>query len=79
MNRRQLFLSTARAALAAALGGSWLPGRAKTQAGGPAATVSAEGVIPGTPGSPSATVSVPGRYLPPTPARVRRPNQPHGS
>src|SRR5271165_4990322 len=65
MNRRQLFLSTARAALAAALGGSWLPGKAKAQAGAP--TTTAEGVIRGTPGSPSATVSIEGGYLPPTP------------
>src|SRR5271165_3779797 len=67
MNRRQLFLSTARAALAAALGGSWLPGKAKAQAGTPAPTTTPEGVIRGTPGSPSATVSIPGGYLPPTP------------
>ena len=67
MNRRQLFLSTAKAAIAAAFGGSWLSGKAKAQAGGSAPTVSAEGVIRGTPGSPSATVSIAGRYLPPTP------------
>jgi hypothetical protein len=67
MNRRQLFLSTAKAALMAALGGSWLAGKAKAQAGGSAPIVSAEGVIRGTPGSPSATVSIEGRYLPPTP------------
>ncbi len=67
MNRRQLFLSTARAALAAAFGGSWLSGKAKAQAGSSAPIISAEGVIRGTPGSPSATVSIEGRYLPPTP------------
>ena len=31
MNRRKLFLSTAKAALAAALGGSWLPGKARAR------------------------------------------------
>src|SRR5229473_2592536 len=31
MNRRQLFLSTAKTALAAAFGGSWLSGEAKAQ------------------------------------------------
>jgi hypothetical protein len=37
MNRRQLFLSAAKAAFAAAFGGSWLSGKAKaqTQAGDP--------------------------------------------
>src|SRR5271166_3793281 len=67
MNRRQLFLSTARAALAAALGGSWLPGKAKAQAGPAPTTTTSEGVVRGAPGSPSATVSIPGRYLPPPP------------
>jgi hypothetical protein len=75
MNRRQLFLSTAKAALAAALGGSWLSAKAKaeTQAPNPAPPadaappVGAEGAIQGTPGSPGATVSIDGRVLPPTP------------
>jgi arylsulfatase len=67
MNRRQLFLSTARAALTAAFGGSWLSGKARAQARSSATTISEEGVIRGTPGSPSATVSIEGRYLPPTP------------
>jgi hypothetical protein len=65
MNRRQLFFSTAKAALATAFGGSWLSGKA--QASAAAAPVSTEGVVHGVPGSPSATVSVDGRYLPPTP------------
>src|SRR5271169_731309 len=67
MNRRQLFLSTAKAALVTAFSGSWLSGKAKAQASGSAPSVSAEGVISGSPGSPSATVSIEGRYLPPTP------------
>jgi hypothetical protein len=75
MNRRQLFLSTAKAALAAAFGGSWLSAKAKaeTQAPNPAPPadaappVGAEGAIQGTPGSPGATVSIDGRVLPPTP------------
>ena len=31
MNRRQLFLSTAKAALLSAFGGTWLSGKAKAQ------------------------------------------------
>jgi hypothetical protein len=34
MNRRQLFVSTARAALATAFGGAWLPRKAAAQTGG---------------------------------------------
>ena len=75
MNRRQLFLSTARAALAAALGGSWLSGRANAQAGGSGPTVSPEGVIRGTPGGPSATVLHPGPLSAAHPAPVRRRSQ----
>jgi hypothetical protein len=69
MNRRQLFLSTAKAALAAAFGGSWLTAKAKaeTQAPNAAPPAGAKGVIEGTPGSPGATVSIDGRVLPPTP------------
>src|SRR5271166_2692027 len=69
MNRRQLFLSTAKAALAAAFGGSWLSGKAnaQTQASDAAPPAAAEGVIQGVPGSPNATVSINGRVLPPTP------------
>jgi arylsulfatase A-like enzyme len=65
MNRRQLFLSTAKTALAAAFGGAWLPGKA--QAGSTAASPASEGVIHGTPGSPDATLSIDGRVLPPAP------------
>jgi arylsulfatase A-like enzyme len=63
MNRRQLFFSTAKAALATAFGGSWL----SAQPSAAAPPGSTEGVVHGVPGSPSATVSVDGRYLPPTP------------
>jgi hypothetical protein len=69
MNRRQLFLSTAKAAIAAALGGSWLSGKAKAQTGDSATAASAVPVndqqITGTPGSPSATTTIDGRQLPP--------------
>jgi arylsulfatase len=67
MNRRQLFLSTAKSALAAAFGGWWLSDQARAQTSAAASTVAPEGTIRGVPGSPSATVSIPGRYLPPTP------------
>jgi arylsulfatase len=61
MNRRQLFLSSAKAALATAFGGSWLFGRAGAQApvSSPPATVTAGGG-----GSPFGTRSVPGYALP---------------
>jgi len=53
---------------ATAVGGSWLSSTANAQAAGSSAPpVSAEGVVHGVPGTPSATVSIDGRYLPPTP------------
>ncbi len=67
MNRRQLFLSTAKAALLAAFGGSWVPGRAKAQPNPAAPTAASEGALSGTPGSPSSTISIDGRVLPPAP------------
>jgi hypothetical protein len=67
MNRRQLFLSTAKAALAAALGGSCLSGTAKAQAGGSAPSGSKVRVIHGDPERASGTVNIDGRYLPPSP------------
>jgi len=62
MNRRRLFLSTAKAALAAAFGGSWLSGKARAQASGPGGNT-----IYGVPGSPAATESINGLSLPPQP------------
>jgi hypothetical protein len=73
MNRRHLFLSTAKAALATAFGGSWLSSNAKAQTTGAppstsaAPTAASEGVLHGTPGSPDATISLDGRVLPPAP------------
>jgi hypothetical protein len=67
MNRRQLFLSTAKAALLSAFGGTWLSGKASAQVGGSAPTAASEGVIHGTLGSPDATISLDGRVLPPSP------------
>src|SRR5271166_3665789 len=77
MNRRQLFLSTAKAALLTAFGGSWLSGGAKAQTAVPEAAAQAGwarrqlngliGKITGTPGSPTATVNIPGDVLPPPP------------
>jgi hypothetical protein len=62
MNRRQLFLSTAKAALAAALGGSWLPGKAKAQTGGSVPDVPGEDVIQGDPERATGTINIDGRY-----------------
>jgi len=67
MNRRQLFLSTAKAALLSAFGGTWLSRSAKAQMAGSAPTAASEGVIQGTLGDPSATLSIDGRVLPPAP------------
>src|SRR5271166_1676274 len=69
MNRRQLFLSTAKAALAAAFGGSWAAGKAKAQAAGSGASASAGGVVNGVLGSPSATISIDGKQLPAPPPK----------
>lgn len=52
MNRRQLFASSSKAALATLFGGSWLLGKAQAQ---------------GAPGSPSATRTITGDVLPPPP------------
>ncbi len=63
MNRRQLFLSTAKAAFLAAIGGGW---RATTAAAQPVAPAAAAGgEIHGVPGSPSATRTIIGDVLPP--------------
>jgi len=67
MNRRQLFLSTAKAALLSAFGGTWLSGAAKAQTTAAAPTAASEGTIYGTLGSPDATINIDGRVLPPTP------------
>ena len=64
MNRRVLFVSTAKAALATAFGGSWITGRAKAQpvaapAGNAAAAPSGNAI-----GSPGGTRTIPGDALP---------------
>lgn len=66
MNRRQLFFSTAKAALATAFGGSWLFGSraAPAQNAGTQTPVGA-GEITGVPGSPAATRTIVGDILPP--------------
>jgi arylsulfatase len=75
MNRRQLFLSSTKAALLTAFGGPWLTGGAKAET---AATASAQtgwvakiyslvGKVTGTPGSTTATLNIPGDVLPPPP------------
>jgi arylsulfatase len=69
MNRRQLFVSTAKAALMSAFGGSWLLNGAKAQTSaatpvagsGPAAGEQIQGAL----GSPSATRTLIGNVLPP--------------
>ena len=67
MNRRQLFLSTAKAALAAAFGGPWLRRKAMAQTAAAAA-----GRLPpgarrwhGVPAHPTRTRTIPGDVLPP--------------
>jgi arylsulfatase A-like enzyme len=67
MNRRQLFVSTAKAAIATAFGSSFLSDKTKAQPLAAAPPASSEGVISGTAGSPDATISINGRHLPPTP------------
>jgi arylsulfatase len=78
MNRRQLFLSTAKAALLGAFGGMGLTRGAKAQGGTPeqaAATMgwarqkfaNLIGRVYGTPGAPTATLNIPGDQLPPPP------------
>jgi len=71
MNRRQMFLSTAKAALAAAFGGSWLSGKAKaqTQAANAAPPATAEGVIHGDPERATGTIIIDGKQLPPPPPK----------
>jgi arylsulfatase A-like enzyme len=65
MNRRELFLSTAKAALATAFGGRWLSGKAEAQTTAASPLPLAPQVI-GVSGSPSATRTIPGDVLPPT-------------
>src|SRR5271166_4919897 len=48
-------------------GGTWLSRSAKAQMAGSAPTAASEGVIQGTLGDPSATLSIDGRVLPPAP------------
>jgi arylsulfatase A-like enzyme len=76
MNRRELFMSSAKAALLTAFGGTWLTGGAEAQTAAPQAgavgwarkQVSALlGKVYGEPGSPMATLNIPGDVLPPPP------------
>ncbi len=67
MKRRQLFLSTAKAALATAFSGSWLLGgaRAQTPGLGAGAAPRPHEQVSNALGSPDATRSIPGDVLPP--------------
>ncbi|MBV8439644.1 MAG: sulfatase-like hydrolase/transferase, partial [Hyphomicrobiales bacterium] len=74
MNRRQLFLSTAKAALLGVFGGSSLVRGAKAQpaASGAIGAVREKllrlvGKVTGTPGATTATLTIPGDQLPPPP------------
>jgi arylsulfatase len=76
MDRRQLFVSTARAALLGALGGMGFARGASAQpvkiaVTGPGGWVSKVynlvGKVTGAPGSPTATLNIPGDQLPPPP------------
>jgi len=70
MNRRQLFLSSAKAALLSAFGGSWLVGAAKAQTQAQSSAPATEGTSVAPPtrnaiGSPAGTRTIPGDVLPP--------------
>ena len=72
MNRRDLFLSSAKAALLGALGGIGLTGAAKAQPANAATGWASKiyhliGKVTGAPGSPTATLNIPGDQLPPPP------------
>ncbi len=68
MNRRQLFLTTAKAALASAFGGSWLFDKreAKAQTPGPGAGAASQvrESLDNAVGSPDGTRTIPGDVLP---------------
>jgi arylsulfatase A-like enzyme len=65
MNRRDLFLSTAKAALLSALGGSWLLGRARAQSPAAAAEAAPQPApAAAASSSPFGTRTVPGDTLP---------------
>ena len=66
MKRRQLYISTAKAALMAAIGSTMTFGKSAAQAVSAAAS-SLGGIINGTLGSPSATINIDGKMLPPEP------------
>ena len=71
MNRRQLFLSTAKAALASAFGGAWFGSKsasAQAQATTPAGA-GAGPQITGVLGSPDATTTIDGKQLPAPPPK----------
>lgn len=63
MNRRQLFATTAKAALLAAIGGGWRASEAQDETAAPA-TASSGGEIQGVAGSPAATRTITGDVLP---------------
>jgi arylsulfatase A-like enzyme len=72
MDRRQLFLSSAKAALLGLFGGTSIAGGAKAQTGAARVSVAGRiynliGKITGAPGSPTATLNIPGDQLPPPP------------
>ena len=77
MHRRELFLASANAALLSALGVFGISGGAKAQTSTATAGATAGwarrrltrliGKIYGTPGSPTATINIPGNVLPPPP------------
>ncbi len=66
MNRRQLYIRTAKAAFVAAVAGTMSSGKAMAQAVGTAAS-KVGGMIRGKLGSASATISIDGKQLPPGP------------
>ena len=70
MKRRHLYISTAKAALVAAVGSTMSFGKAAAQTATSAAASAATslgGIVRGTLGSPSATINIDGKMLPPNP------------
>ena len=68
MNRRQLFFSTAKAALATALS-SFAPFRRASAQQAAAAPPAGIPQVTGVAGSPEATTTLPGKQIPPPPAK----------
>ena len=67
MKRRQLYISSAKGALVAAVGSTMGFGKAVAQTVGTAISRATGGIVQGTLGDPSATINIDGKQLPPNP------------